>query len=100
MRRAGQRRRSARYGHLLGKQLLDALGDIGQAAGSRRRCEKLPPPTAPTDMDLDGLSRELGDRDAASLGLMAKARVEIIGELDRRSLHVCQHTANPAGWTP
>ena len=62
------------------------------SAGPCSSRQELAAPPARTQVDLDGFAGELGDGDAAPLRLMAKACVEILGELDGRSLHVCQHT--------
>jgi hypothetical protein len=43
---------------------------------------------------LDGLAGQGGDRHAATLRLVSQQGVEVVWELDRGPLHVCQHTSH------
>jgi hypothetical protein len=43
-------------------------------------------------MSLDGFSGELRHGGTSSLGLVTESGIEIVRELDRGPLYVCQHT--------
>ena len=47
-------------------------------------------------MSLDGFPSERGHGRASSLSLVTESSIEIVGKLDRGSLHVCQHTRSRA----
>ena len=45
------------------------------------------------EMRLDGFPGELGHSGAATFGFVAQSGIKVVGQLHRRALHVCQHTA-------
>src|SRR5439155_13159649 len=69
-RRAARRRRGRLPGPLLAQDLLDAFRDVAPAASARARGEQ-PAPLLLTEVTLDRLAGELGDRQPPPPGLEA-----------------------------
>lgn len=85
-RRGARRRRSARWGDLRGEDLLDSLRDVALPTASAGGRPEATAPACP-EVLLEGGTGDVGDRYAASLSLMAKSGIKIVGQLDGSSPH-------------
>src|SRR5439155_7681071 len=91
-RTAAPRLRVFRPPELLCEDLVDTCRDV-RATAIASSDERQPPAVPVANVSLERFAGELRERDAATLGFVPDASIQLLADLHRRPLDVCQHTS-------